>query len=145
MAMKQYTKRDNFVAPLPTRVEIIESPPAQLPSPPQTVLLPQAGYEDRARGFGIATAPLAGVAGFVVALVGVIGWQVPVASLATLLLALGGFAAVWLCAYVAHVIVSPDGAAFAHVILGWNYLKREQKERHKRYASLCDKNGGRHE
>jgi hypothetical protein len=105
--MKSYHKSSStFVHALradrPARVEIIEAPSAQLPAPPTTVLLPQAGYEDRARGFGIATAPLAGVGGFVAALVGVIGWSVPVASLATLLLALGGFAAV--CAASTYVV-----------------------------------------
>lgn len=106
----------------------------QLPAAPATVLMPHASYEDRARGFSRATAPLAGVAGFVVALVGVIGWQVPFASLMTLLLALAGFALVWLIAYVAHAVVSPDGAAFFHVILAWAYLRREQNERFQRYG-----------
>jgi hypothetical protein len=63
-----------------------------LPSAPATVLMPHAGYEDRAKGFSLATAPLGIVAGFVVALVGIVGWRVPIASLVTLLLALGGFA-----------------------------------------------------
>src|SRR5690606_16920028 len=143
--MTKYTKRDNFVAPLHdprARVEIVEVE-RNLPAPPTTVLLPQAGYEDRARGFGLATAPLAGVAGFVAALVGVIGWSVPVASLITLLLALGGFALVWLIAYIAHVFVSSDGALLIHTVMGWNYLKREQRERHRRYASIHEGKKGR--
>lgn len=136
--MREYTKRDNFVPALrePTRVEIVEAAPTQLPAPPQTVLLPHAGYEDRAKGFGLATAPLAGVAGFVAALVGVVGWSVPVASLVTLLLALGGFASTWLLAYIAHVLISPDGALFLHTIMAWRFLRAEQKERHKRYREV---------
>jgi hypothetical protein len=67
------------------------------------------------------------------AIVGVLGWQVPFASLATLLLALGGFSLVWLLAYVAHTLISPDGTMFAHTILAWRYLRAEQKERFKRY------------
>ncbi|MCC6454758.1 MAG: hypothetical protein IT328_07430 [Caldilineaceae bacterium] len=128
--------RDNFVPALrepPPQVVEVEIA-RELPSAPTTVLLPHAGYRDRAEGFSLATAPLAGVAGLVAALVGVLGWQVPIASLVTLLLALAGFAGVWLVAYVAHVVVSPDGATFFHVLLAWGYLRREQQERFKRYG-----------
>ena len=142
----RYETASNFVspAPRPSRpVEIIEVP-QDLPSAPTPVLMPQAGYEDRARGFGLATAPLAGVTGLVAALVGILGWQVPIASLATLLLALGGFALTWLLAYLAHVLISPDGSLFVHVLATWAYLRREQAERHRRYAQLQGK-GDRHE
>jgi hypothetical protein len=123
--------------PAPIVVEV-ETSPAMLPPPPQNVLMPRAGYEDRARGFGIATAPLAGVVGFVVALVAIVGWSVPIASLATLLAALGGFAGTWLVAYIAHVLISPDGALFAHTVLMWRYLRREQAERHRRYRKAVE-------
>jgi hypothetical protein len=69
----------------------------------------------------------------VAALVGIIGWSVPAASLVTLLLALGGFCVVWLLAYLAHVLISPDGTMFMHTILAWRFLRAEQKERHRRY------------
>jgi hypothetical protein len=134
----KYTTRNNFVPalhdPAPSIVEI--EVPRELPAPPQTVLLPQANYTDRAKGFSLATAPLAAVVGLVVALVAIIGWQVPVASLATLLLALGGFALVWLIAYLGHVLISPDGATFFHVLLAWKYLRAEQAERHRRYKEM---------
>ncbi len=136
--MTHYNKRDNFVPalrdPSPRIVEI--EVPRELPAPPQTVLLPHAGYEDRARGFSIATAPLAAVVGLVIALVAIIGWQVPIASLATLMLALGGFALVWLIAYIAHTLISPDGTMFSHTILAWGYLRREQRERHRHYREV---------
>lgn len=135
--MNRYDKVTNFVPAIreaPRSQQIIEGETVrELPAAPQTILLPKASYADRARGFGIATAPLAGVVGFVVALVAVVGWQVPVASLATLLLALAGFAVTWLVAYIAHVFVSPDGALFLHTLLAWGYLRREQTERFKRY------------
>ncbi len=108
-------RTDNFVpalrdpAPRVVEVEILR----ELPSPPATVLLPQAGYVDRATGFTVATMPLAGVVGFCVALVAVVGFAVPIASLVTLLAALAGFCVTWLLAYVAHVAVSPDGAIYA--------------------------------
>jgi hypothetical protein len=133
-------RRDNFVPalrdPAPRVIEI--EVPRELPSAPSTILMPNAGYEDRAKGFSLATAPLAAVAGLVVALVAVIGWQVPIASLVTLLLALGGFALVWLIAYLGHVFISPDGALFLHTILMWGWLKNEQRERHRRYRWLHD-------
>jgi hypothetical protein len=135
LSKNQYDIATRFVAPLPAskpQVEIVEVE-WDLPAPPQTVLLPTANYTDRARGFGHATGPLAGVVGLVAALVGIIGWQVPIASLAALLLALGGFALTWLLAYIAHTLISPDGALFIHVVLMWGYLRREQRERHKRY------------
>jgi hypothetical protein len=135
---KRYDIASRFVAPLPepkTRVEIVEVE-RELPAAPTTVLMPKAGYEDRAKGFSIATAPLAGVAGLVAALVGILGWQVPIASLATLLLALAGFALVWLIAYIAHVLISPDGTMFAYTLLAWLFLRAEQKERHRRYREV---------
>jgi hypothetical protein len=131
-------RRNNYVPALrEPQARIVEVEVArELPAAPTTVLMPHAGYEDRAKGFSLATAPLAGVVGLVLAIVGVIGWQVPIASLITLLLALGGFAAVWLIAYVAHTIISPDGTMFFHTILAWGFLRAEQKERHKRYKEL---------
>jgi hypothetical protein len=105
----------------------------ELPSAPVSAPMPHSGHVDRAKGFSIATAPLASVVGLVMAIVGVLGWQVPIASLATLLLALAGFALTWLTAYGLHVFVSSDGALFVHVLLAWRYLNTEQKERHKRY------------
>ncbi len=136
--MEKYTPRSTFVPALkdpPSRIVEIEIP-RELPAAPTTVLMPHAGYEDRAKGFSLATAPLAGVAGIVVALVAIIGWSVPIASLVTLLLALGGFSLVWLIAYVAYTLISPDGTMFAHTILAWGYLRREQKERHRHYREV---------
>lgn len=128
--------RSSFVPalrdPAPQIIEVEVN--RELPAAPTTVLLPKAGYEDRAKGFRIATAPLAAVTGFVAALVGIIGWSVPVASLATLLLALAGFAGVWLAAYIGHVLISPDGSLFMHTVLTWGYLRREQRERFRRYG-----------
>jgi hypothetical protein len=128
----------NFVAPLPSpRVEIVETEVERvLPAPPSTVLLPQAGYQDRALGFRIAAMPLACVVGAVAALVAIVGWSVPVLSLLTLLAALAGFSVVWLIAFAIHTFVSPDGSVFASVVLAWLYLRSEQKERFRRYREV---------
>lgn len=114
----------------------VESSPAQLPAPPATVLMPQASYSDRAHGFSIATLPLAATVGFVVALVAIVGFSVPIASLVTLLLALAGFALTWLISYFLYVFVSPDGALFLHTILAWRFLYEEARERRKRYREV---------
>jgi len=73
------------------------------------------------------------VVGFVTALVAITAFGVPILSIAALLLALAGFTAAWLVAYIAYTLISPDGATFAHALLMWGYLRREQQERHRRY------------
>lgn len=136
--MKEYHNRGaTFVPalrddPPRTRVEIVEVE-RDLPPAPQTVLLPTANYTDRARGFSLSTAPLAGATGFVVLLIGITAFGVPALSIAALLLALAGFTAAWLVAYVVHTLISPDGALFLHMVLAWKYLREEQKERIRRY------------
>lgn len=132
--MKHYNKLDNFVAPYPhERAEIVEIV-RELPQAPITQPMPHSGHIDRATGFSIATMPLAAATGFVVLLIGIAAFGVPVLSVVALLLALGGFALTWLIAYIAHVFVSADGALVLHVIFGWRYLRREQSERFKRYG-----------
>jgi hypothetical protein len=129
-------RTNNFVAPSPKpRIEIVEVE-RNLPAAPQTVLLPQANYTDRSRGFTIATGPLAAATGFVVLLIGITAFGVPILSVAALLLALAGFTVAWLIAYVAHTLVSPDGTMFAHTLLAWRFLRAEQKERHRRYREV---------
>jgi Flp pilus assembly protein TadB len=96
--------------------------------------MPLSSHTDRSRGFVLATAPLAAATGFVVLLIAVSAFGVPVLSVAALLLSLAGFTAAWLIAYAHHVWVSPDGALLAHVLLAWAYLRREQAERIKRYG-----------
>lgn len=132
---KRYDNTSRFVPALrEPPAQVIEVEVAkELPAAPSTVLMPTANYRDRATGFGIATLPLAGTVGFVVALVAIVGWSVPVASLVTLLVALGGFALTWLVSYFLYVFVSPDGSLFLHTVLMWRYLNLEAKERRARY------------
>jgi hypothetical protein len=113
-------------------MEIIHS---DLPPAPITPPMPGSSYRDKAHGFMLATSPLAAATGFVAALVAIIGWQVPIASLATLLIALGGFSFVWLAALIAYQIISAEGALVLHTIFLFGLLRREQKERIKRYGS----------
>ena len=136
MEVIQSNGRNTFVPALrepPARIVEVETW-RELPSAPIVPPMPYSGHVDRAKGFSIAAGPLAGAVGLVVAIVGIVGWQVPIASLITLLLALAGFALTWLVAYVAHVFVSSDGALVLHTVLGWGYLRREQTERLRRYG-----------
>ena len=136
MDLMQRNGRNTFVpalrVPVPQVVEVENW--RELPTAPISAPMPHSSHKARAVGFSIATGPLAGVVGLVAALVGILGWQVPIASLVTLLLALAGFAVTWLIAFGLHVFVSSDGALFLHTIFAWGYLKREQTERFKRYG-----------
>lgn len=127
----------NFVPalrePAPQIIEIDVS--SNLPAAPVSAPMPYSSHLDRARGFSLATLPLAAATGFIVLLIGISAFGVPLLSVGALLLALAGFAAVWLGAFIVHTFVSADGAMFLHVFLMWNYLNREAKERHKRYNS----------
>jgi hypothetical protein len=119
--------------PAPQVVEV-ETNWRELPTAPISAPMPHASHKDRAVGFSLATAPLASVAGFIVLLIGISAFGVPLLSVGALLLALGGFALTWLIAYGLHTFVSADGALFLHVILAWRYLFLEGKERRKRYG-----------
>jgi hypothetical protein len=134
--MNETRGRNTFVpalrdpAPQVVEVEVMR----ELPTAPISAPMPYSGHVDRAKGFSLATAPLAGVTGFIVLLIGISAFGVPLLSVGALLLALGGFALTWLIAYGLHTFVSADGALFIHTIYAWGYLKREQSERFKRYG-----------
>jgi hypothetical protein len=135
-AMNETRGRNTYVPALresPAQIVEVEVM-RELPTAPISAPMPYSGHVDRAKGFSIATGPLAGVVGIVAAIAGVIGWQVPIASLGALLLALAGFAVTWLIAYGLHTFVSADGALFLHTIYAWGYLRREQSERFQRYG-----------
>lgn len=135
-----YPRRDTFVPALrdsePRRPVVVVEEGRELPAPPLAAPMPRSGHRDRAEGFVVATMPLAVVSGLVAALVGITAFGVPLLSVVALLLTLGGFALVWLVAFIAHMLISPDGALFTHVWLTWRYLRAEQKERHERYRRL---------
>ena len=127
------TRRDNYVAadPAPPRVEIVHS---ELPPAPITPPMPNSSYWDRSRGFVLATAPLAGATGFVVLLIAIAAFGVPVVSALALLIALAGFTVAWLISYALHVFISADGSLFIHVLMLWRLLFLEARERRRRYG-----------
>jgi hypothetical protein len=135
--MTKYTKHDvNFVAPAPKPTVMEIEAVRELPSVPIIPPMPYSSHVDRSVGFSIAAAPLAAATGFVVLLIGITAFGVPLLSVAALLLALAGFAVVWLIAYIVHTFVSPDGALFLHTVFAWGYLREEARERRKRYRGV---------
>ena len=137
MEVIQRNGRNTFVPALrddPAPIQFVETNFREIPQAPISAPMPYASHKDRAVGFSLATAPLAAVVGFVVLLIGISAFSVPLLSVGALLLALGGFALTWLIAFALHIFVSADGALFLHVILAWRYLFLEGKERRKRYG-----------
>lgn len=133
-------QQQNFVAPyMPgeARGEIVRYEPVLpaevLPPAAQTLVEVSGSHADRARGFQIVSVPLALGVGVGSLIVGIVGWQVPVISVAALAWLWGGFLLTWLAAWVVHNLFSPDGIALLHTLMGWQYLKAEQRERHRRY------------
>lgn len=131
--------QQNFVAPgpspapiVPRRVDIL--PPAQPhelqhSQPVQTVQRLDTSHVDRARGFTIASVPLAAALGVVAFLVAVAMFGVPWLSGAALVVLFGTFAAVWLVAWLWYQAASPDGVSLFQVVLGYRLLRHEQRAR----------------
>jgi hypothetical protein len=132
-------KRPTFVAPAPVekpvRYEVLP-PSYQVPmvTPSGTTESHTVGsHADRARGFQIVTVPISIAFGVGVAVVGAVGFAVPVFSLSMLLLFWLAFLAWWLCGWALHLLFSADGVALLHTVKGWQYLEREQRARLRRY------------
>lgn len=118
----------------PTRVEIL--PPAAPPETPvnqvqtrvQTVVT--GSHTDRAQGFVLAVNRLGLTLGFLGIVVAVAGLRAPFWSLVTLAWFGSLYAGTWLIAYVLHVFISAEGAAWWNVWQGWAWLRSEQRHRH---------------
>ena len=127
----------NFVAPLPERrlpVKIEVLPPEQQLAPAASLSSEVSGsYQDRAKGFQIATVPIAAAFGGGSALVALLGFGVPLLSLPMLAVFWIAFLAWWLAGWLIHHLFSADGVALLHTLKGWQYLEREQRARLRRY------------
>ena len=93
----------------------------------------EGSWSDRARAFNLTTANLSLVTGvlFVVASVFLNGAILPIFTLAMIFFS--GFSVTWLGAFLIHTLISAEGAQFVEVWRLWNFLDREQRERHIRY------------
>ena len=129
----------------PTRIEVL--PPAAIPDTGTALSRAQSevtgSYTDRAKGFALVVNSLGVTLGGLGVIVAVAGWGVPLLSVAALAWFGSLYAATWLIAYVVHVFVSAEGAAWVHVLRGWAWLDREQAHRHEleRYANGLTKRG----
>jgi hypothetical protein len=136
--LTKYTRRDNFVAPLPThtRVEIVPNDPIPMLPTAQTSVELHTTYTDRAKGFQLATLPISVAFGVGALVVAVVGYSVPVVSIGALAVFWLAFLAWWLLGWTIHHIASPDGIALVQALLFYKYIRNEQRERHARYKQV---------
>ena len=109
-----------------------EPPALYMPPPAQPLsrIELKTTYKDRSQGFLLATLPLASVAGLVALIMGVGLAGVPFFSGAALLCFWLSFALAYLVAWISHLLISPDGAAFLSVFGVYQMASREQRHRH---------------
>ena len=111
--------------PLPVPMDAPEIMPAAT-----TQAIVRGDYRDRAAAFNRKTLALATTVAAGSAIVGIVGFSVPILSLGVLAWTMGGFLATWLAAYVVDAIVSPEGTALFSSWRAWRWLDREQAHRH---------------
>jgi hypothetical protein len=131
----EIVKRSNYVDPGPKPAPVVYVEPAPLtplPTNATTAVELRTTYEDRARGFQLATLPVAIAFGVGALVVAVAGWSVPVLSVTALVVFWVAFLVWWVAGWAIHHIASPDGVALLSAILGYRYLRHEQKERLRR-------------
>jgi hypothetical protein len=138
MRKTDITRHDNFVPPgqQPPRVEIL--PPVDLPPMlpvAQTSVELRTNYVDRSKGFQIATLPISIAFGLGSLVVAIVGFSVPIFSLAALAVFWLAFLGWWIAGWLIHHVISVEGIAFLHTVLMWRYIYLEGKERRKRYGN----------
>jgi hypothetical protein len=131
----RYNTKHNYVeaypVPVVRRVEILPPEPGavDLRAPVEIRQELRTSAVDRAKGFNISTAGLAAMVGVGGVLLAVVGWQMPLFSLAALTtfftLAMG----VWLIAWAWYNLASPDGVGVLSVLLQYRLLRHEQRAR----------------
>ena len=139
-------KESNFVPalrdPMPRVVEVM--PPMELPTmlpTAQTSVELRTTYTDRSVGFQVATVPISIAFGVGALVVAIVGYSVPVLSVAALAVFWVAFLAWWLIGWLIHHIASPDGIALVQSLLMYRYIRNEQKERLRYYDCLRARNG----
>ena len=118
---------------------ITPSPEAmQLAAPVATQQTVTTNARDRAIGFNISTAGLAGLVALGGTLITVAGWGVPILSVATLATFFALAAVVWLAAWFWYNAASPDGVGLIGVLLHYRLLRHEQRARLERIDSMME-------
>jgi ABC-type antimicrobial peptide transport system permease subunit len=100
----------------------------------QTIVELRTTYTDRAKGFQLATLPISIAFGVGVLVVAIVGYSVPVMSIAALATFWLAFLAWWLVGWGIHNVASPDGVALLQALLMYKYVRNEQRERIRRYG-----------
>jgi hypothetical protein len=126
--------RDNFVAPLrpPVSSTFAGLQPAQPHElqPAQSVgqiVTMATSHVDRAQGFRIETMSLAAVIGGLSVIVALVGFRVPLFSLAILGWFGTGFGLVWIIAYFFNKVTSPDSAMLMQIFGSYRLTRNNQK------------------
>ena len=146
--MNEIVKARNFVSAMPSR----QSAPVAMPINSQVAHVIDAApvatqhvemktsAVDRAKGFLIASVPL--YAGFATAVAGVcvVGWSVPIFSLATFLIFWLSFIAAWIVGYCYTLSVSAEGVSLFEAKSKWDVIRREQNYRWNHYQSQIEVN-----
>lgn len=119
-------------------VQIVSPIPAQIVRSTSHI---EGSWSDRARAFNLSTLNLALVTGglFIVASIALAGKVLPLFTLALIYFA--GFSVTWLIAYFLHTMISAEGAQMADTLLLWQFLAREQQERHRRAGAPVPSRG----
>jgi len=118
----------------PSSIDVPPSPyVVQAPQLAQTTTVVTGSHLERARSFTHSTIPLATLAGVLGVIAAVAGAGAPLLSLAVLAWFFGAFTVAWVVAWVAHLLVSPDGNALVGQLLLYRLLRFEQRERYRRY------------
>lgn len=132
-------KRDTYVPAVrePVRVrriEVLPPEPAELQAPGtvQTQIDLHTSHYDRAKGFSLATLPLAGAVGVGAALIAVLFFELEVFSLAAVTVLFVAFMLTWLVAWVVYQLASPDGVSLFSAWGHYQLLRHEQRARLRR-------------
>lgn len=95
---------------------------------------------DRAKGFLLASVPLYAMFALAVVAVVVLGWNVPLASMATLAIFVLSFTAAWIIGYAYTLQISPEGVSLYEAKEKWGVIRREQDYRWNHYQSQIEVN-----
>lgn len=121
--------KNNFVPALPQKPappakrEVIMSIDAPLTATQHVEFKTSA--TDRSKGFLIAYIPLFAAFGLGVVCIVVVGWNVPIWSLATFAIFWLSFVASWIVGYGATLTISAEGVSFFEAVQKWRLLNKE--------------------
>jgi hypothetical protein len=93
---------------------------------------------DRAKGFLIASLPLYAAFSFLVLLIAVVGFGIPLFSIPALLIAWLSFVAAWIVGYGYTLTVSAEGVSLFEAKSKWGIIKEEQRRRWEHFERMVE-------